>query len=316
MLSERSKRMRQAAIGSSDVACLVGEDPHRGPLDVWMAKVGLGSNIETTAMIAGQELEAPIGRMYCRATGAKLHTGGGTLRHPKYPWAVATLDRRATGGPAQLVEIKNIGAWMMREWRESPPPAKLIQVTWQLDVAGLSLAHIAALLGGTSLRVYPVEYDREFAEMLRDVAHDFLRNHVTPALLAKAAEDEDWTRFAPPHTPIEAVDLANARYPDSDGRVLPCTLESRAVWRELEAAEIEEKAAKERRAAAEAAAKKMLGSADEIAGCFTWKTDNAGRVAWAQVAKAMNPTQDIINKHTGAPARRFLRKESHHEQQH
>lgn len=307
MLSERSKQIRATGLGSSDVAALVGLDEHRGPIDVFLSKVGLGSEPQNDAMESGHELEAAIGRMYCRRTGAKLHSGGGTLRHPKFPWAVCTLDRRATG-PAPIVEIKNIGAFMTRPWRHGVPDSKFIQVTWQMFVTGLRPAHIMALLGGTMPRIFHVEYDAELAEMLCDVAHDFWHDRVLPARAAREAGEETWTRFAPEHTPAEAVELADAQFRESNGTLLPATDEARAIWRELEVAEADQKAAKARRDAAEAAAKRLLGPAEEIAGCFTWKHDEVGKTAWAQVAKALNPPQALIDKHTGAPARRFLRK--------
>lgn len=308
MLSETSKKMRAVAIGSSDIAPLLGEDEHGTPLSTWMAKVGLGERRETPAMMAGQELEAAIARLYCRMTDSRIRSGGGTMRHRKHPWAVATVDRRISKGAADLLEVKNIGAFMLRPWRYEVPLSKRLQVQWQLEVTGLKRAHVVALLGGTNPRIYTVEHDPELAGLLIDAAHLFMSTHVWPAIEARAAQDEDWTRFAPPHSPEEAVDLADAVYPESNGCVLPCTLESRALARELEEADADRKAAKARWDAAEAAAKEMLGKADEIAGCFTWKHDEVGKVAWAKVAQALNPPPELVNKFTGAPGRRFLRK--------
>jgi putative phage-type endonuclease len=310
MLSDASKKKRAGGIGASEVAALVDEDEHRGPVDLWMSKVGLTEWQETDAMVAGQELESAIGRIYCRMTGARLHSGGGTLRHPKHPWVVATIDRRATGGPVSVVEIKNVGAWQMHAWKHEPPLSKRLQVMWQLEVVGEDVGHIVALLGGTSPRIFVVERDRELIGDLIEIADEFWHDRVLAARRARDAGDEDWARFAPEHNGHEAVRIVEALYPESDGRMLEPSPDAHAAWRALVAAEQAEKDAGAARARAEAAAKELIGDADGIEGLFTWKTDAAGRVAWARVAKELNPPHELIAKHTSPPARRFLKKGS------
>lgn len=307
MLSEHSKRIRYGGVGSSDVAAIVGVDPHRGAIDVFLQKLGIATVKQTDAMESGHELESPIGRMYCRRFGARLHSGGGTIRHREHAWAVATIDRRANPGPAKVVEIKNVGAYMMHAWREGPPTHTVVQVEWQLFVADLPSAHIAALLGGTTLKFWYIDHDPELSDMLFVECRAFWMDRVVPARKALEGGSDEWMAFAPEHTPAEAVDMLDAAHPDSNGCVLEPTAEAHAAWRALGAADDELERAKAQHAGAEAAAKKLIGKADGIEGLFSWKTDKAGRVAWAQVAKALKPPRELVEQFTSAPGRRFLR---------
>jgi putative phage-type endonuclease len=286
---------RRTGIGSSDVSAIAEVDPWREPLDVWLSKVGL-VDIETTpAMQSGHDLEDPIAKMYERAMGAKLARVRGTLRHPKHPIALATLDRRAKVGPAPIVEVKNVGPHQLADWRGGAPAHVVLQVQWQLAVDDAAeLAHIAALLGGTEFRVFPVVRDRDLGEAMFELAEDFWDEHVL-------------TRIPPPCSPDAAQRLAALRYPRNDGALLPKTPEARALAHELADIHDEQAALKLRRDRCEAAAKELIGPADGVEACFTWKLDAEGRTSWEAIARALGASDELIAAHTKPPTtRKFL----------
>jgi putative phage-type endonuclease len=295
VLTKEQLEVRRAGIGSSEIAALAGFDPHRTAADVWLEKMGLAESGETMAQWTGNRLEAVIALLYAERTGAELVDGGGTFQHPGHAFALATPDRRAVVGPAPIVEIKNVGGFMVSRWSDELPVDKLLQVQWQLEVMGEERADLAALLGGTNFRIYRVERDPELCAQLLDLAGQFWRDHVL-------------TREPPPCDGADAQRIAEARYPNSDGRMLTPTPEAQALLHQLRRIDRAEKKVRAMRDLVEARAKELVGEADGIEDCFTWKLDKNGRVQWAKVAKALDAPVDLIAKHTSAPTRRFLLK--------
>ena len=91
-LSPEQIARRREGISASEMAAIVGLDPYRSPIDVFLDKTG------RAAPFAGNErthwgnlLEDPIRNDYATRRGL-LVTVPGTLDHPTLPWAKATPD--------------------------------------------------------------------------------------------------------------------------------------------------------------------------------------------------------------------------------
>lgn len=292
-LSDQDKALRALGIGSSDVAAIAELDPHRGPTDVWLDKLGLRTRGETIAQWSGHKLEPVIAEMYAERTGATLIDGGGTVRHPTIEWAVATPDRRANPGPADIVEVKNVGAFALRFWwrdgKFQAPTDKAIQAQWQMAVCGVQRVHLAALLGGTNFVIFSIERDDETISLLLDIAGRFWHEHV----LTRTPPDEDG----------EARRAAmEALYRKPNGLLLPASVEAEALHDRIRDIESREKALKGERDEAEAAAMQLIGEADGVEGLFTWR-DWRGRIDWKAAALAAGVTEEAAEKYRGKPHR-------------
>jgi putative phage-type endonuclease len=301
MLTEADKALRANAIGASDIAAIVGMDPHRKPIDVWLDKMGRSTYVETPEQMMGHLMEPAIATMYERRMNAQLVDDCKTVAHPELPWAVATPDRRAIVGPAPYVEIKNVGFGMHFAWGKEPdgaPLAKVLQVMWQMFVLGAAnpdveanRIDIAALLTGTTSRIYPTLRDDELIGILREAAEKFFVDCIV-------------SRQPPPLTGAEANRLADLDYEGNDGTILQPNNEALAVLARLKRIRKALDKVKNLNEQAEADAKRLIGNADGIEGCFTWKL-RAGTVSWAKVAHEVGVTPDIVEKHRGAPTRVF-----------
>jgi putative phage-type endonuclease len=257
--------MRRTGIGSSDIAAIADQDPHRKPVDVWLDKLGKVQSLETPAQDMGHRIEPVIAAWYCDKTGAHL-VDGHTVRHHDHTWALATPDRLALRGPAPVVELKNVGWQWAHLWGEGPeeiPAEKYIQVQWQLEVLDKTHADIAALIGGNDPRTYRIWRDTSFGLQLLELADSFWHEHVLADV-------------PPPHDGAAAQKLAALRWPKSKGDVLAATIEAEILRAKLRRVHRAEKLVKDLRNRYEARAKALIGDADGVEGCFTWRSDKNG----------------------------------------
>jgi len=301
-LTDEQMILRRSGIGSSDISAVVDQDPHRGPIDVWLDKVGMSPpRIETTAQWTGHKLEPVIASMYEERTGTSLFDPKKTSVHGTYPWALATVDRRSNGN-VPIVEIKNVGGQWSYLWTDELPPEKLIQVQWQLEVCNEPRADIAALLGGTDFVIYRVERDYAFGAQLLELAEWFWNEHVV-------------ARVPPPHDGAAANRLAGLRWRHNKGSLKEVTVEATKIRDKILRIDRSLKKIQDLRDRYEAKAKEIIADSDGVDGCFSWKRDKTGKISWAKVAKEKDVIipEEIIKKHTGEPVRRFLIKEKKNE---
>ena len=152
---------RKKGIGASEAASVLGLNPYRTPLEVWMQKKGLVETLETPAMRLGTRLEPVIAEMYQDATGLELIQPF-TMIYPKNPIIFATPDRIVKGKNKGL-EIKTANARMAENWGEPGtdeiPQHYLIQCILCMAVTDLPEWDVAALIGGQDFRIYNIQRD-------------------------------------------------------------------------------------------------------------------------------------------------------------
>lgn len=179
---------RKAGIGGSDIAALAGLDDYRSPLSVYVDKTtpDLDDDGASEAAYWGGRLEDVVAREWQIRNPGVIRPAPGLLAHPDRVWQMATLDRlvaeRRSTEPHAALEVKTSSLRADQHWQQdSPPPARVVaQVCWQLDVAGLDVAHVAALIGGQSYRQWIIERDDELTDELVDIADEFWHRHVVP----------------------------------------------------------------------------------------------------------------------------------------
>lgn len=162
---------RRNIIGASDSAGIFGVGyATQSPLTIWQSKVDpLDDEDETERLAVGRMIEPSLRDIFSYKTGLKVdYSGPFTLHvHPDYPWLGASLDGETTDddGPA-VVELKNVDAFLLREWQDEPPLKFQIQANQQMFVRGVDTAYIFGLIGGNKPVVKKIHRDDAFIQSM------------------------------------------------------------------------------------------------------------------------------------------------------
>ena len=223
---------KRTCIGAADWAAILGEDPFRGPLHVWVEKVMGYKDEGSGAMRMGKHLEPVIARMYEEKTKRMvLKDDEKDLqieRNPVYDWLGCTLDGETSGskihpdpwgtkdvwGP---LEIKNTrgyvyinGKWRWvgaKKWVENPPKYNRIQLQAQMAVTRQGWGALCALVDGTDLVWVDQERNDRFVTACIPVLEKFwkLVKEKTPPKI------DDMPR---------TLEVVKRMYPDETGEVI------------------------------------------------------------------------------------------------
>jgi putative phage-type endonuclease len=149
--------VRQTGLGSSDAPVVLGLDPRKSPLQLWLEKTGQAEPDaeEREYLEWGLRLQPAIAAKYRDVTGYVVREAQPftVWRRRDQPWMMASLDAEILGpaGPGSL-EIKTTAAWHAEEWAKEPPEEHQVQLAWQLAVTGYGWGAIAVLIGGQRFR--------------------------------------------------------------------------------------------------------------------------------------------------------------------
>lgn len=201
---------RRRGIGGSDVAAILGISRYAGPVRVFYDKLGALDDVDNESMEWGRRLEDAVRQKFAdEHPEFHVRRGPGLVAHPERSWQLATIDGLAAespdGEPVALLELKT-GKSGAEDWgdelTDEVPLAYLCQVTWYLDVYGLSTGYLAVLLDGRSYREYLIEYDADLATKLRGHCEAFWRNHILTGVVPEADGLADTERvLASQHRP-------------------------------------------------------------------------------------------------------------------
>jgi len=153
-------KARRSGLGASDTSAILGLNPHRTALDVWLDKTATGEpvDVQSKAMTAGHKLEDVVARWTVDDYPwlGKLVPTPGLLAHPKHPWMLATLDRGLANRGSRdnpvraILEVKTTNWRTYKDdWLEGvPPPHIQVQCQQQMAVTGMDECWVAAGVGG------------------------------------------------------------------------------------------------------------------------------------------------------------------------
>ncbi len=290
---------RRSGIGGSDAPAVLGLSKWKTPLQLYLEKRGeLATQPESEPMRWGSRLEPLVRQEYADRTGEVVRLPDGLLRHPAYPWMLATIDGVTDTG--RLVEIKT--ARTAEGWGEpgtdAVPQAYLIQVQHYLAVTGLHVADVAVLIGGQEFRLYEVPSDRELQELIIEQEAEFW----------KAVQQ------GTPPDPVTYADVV-ARYGRaSRAGTVKASIEVLAAVEALRAvrAQLAELDARE-----EEAKRIILGAMgecdtlvdDEGNILATWKASKPAQRFDAKALQAAHPDLYAKFLRAGEPSRRFILKD-------
>lgn len=207
---------RQAGIGASEIAAVMGLSPFESPFGLWWRKRA-GTSLQLSPELEwGHRLESAIADKFADDHPELLVEGSRLVEGPE-PWMLATPDRIVGTrvlppllfpgtddparwalpdtwlGPSAVLEVKR--GFPNEQWGDAGtaqiPVYYRAQVQWQMLCTGLDTAYLAALLGQADYREYVVrrderdiavmvEYGRRFrASLDRDEPPDLDGHHAT-----------------------------------------------------------------------------------------------------------------------------------------
>lgn len=190
-------RARRSGIGGSDVAAIMGRDPRRGALEVYVEKTSDGPPTDEQKEIFtwGHLLEPVILKEFSQRSGRIVRRGGKLLRATRAPHHLITLDGvQLTKPPPRckgpgIAEVKTTGfgeefepdgAYDEGEEAEAILPLRVqIQMQWQMAVTGAEWGTCIWLpLLERKLQWVDMRAEPRVHAMLRDVVDEFWQQHV------------------------------------------------------------------------------------------------------------------------------------------
>ena len=180
--TEEWLRWRQKGIGGSDVAPILGISKWSSAIDIWLSKTNQKRDevVENEAMTWGKILEPVIRDRFREVTGRKVIEVHAILQNEEHPFMIADIDGLTTddSGEPAILECKCVSEFKRSEWETDIPVYYRTQVEHYLAVTGLSIAYVAALIGGNTFVIREVHADKEMQAMLVAVEADFWRKVV------------------------------------------------------------------------------------------------------------------------------------------
>lgn len=219
---------RQAGIGGSEIAAIVGLSQYRTPAQVWASKVNPVEDEETSQPAYwGTVLEDVVAKEYAWRTGRKIQRLTSQMTHPDFNFAIANIDRavinpeisgnvRWKNGRVttdRLLECKTANGFMAKQWGEAGtdgvPDAYLIQCQWYMGVTGASICDLAVLIGGQDFRIYTILRDDDLINdlLIQGAAFwELVKNNVEPDPVNYPEAVKKWAK-SDPALSVQADDL-------------------------------------------------------------------------------------------------------------
>lgn len=143
---------RQLGVGASEIAVLFGLSPWSTVEDLWYSKVH-PINYEAGSELFhwGHTMEPVIAAEFERRTGEKVATPPSEIMIGSKPHHRASLDRVVLENnvPVAALELKNLHEGRYSEYKAAGPSiGYLLQLQYQMAVAGYEYGYLACLFGG------------------------------------------------------------------------------------------------------------------------------------------------------------------------
>jgi predicted phage-related endonuclease len=318
--------LRRKGLGGTDAAAILGVNPYRSALDVYLDKKGLVPELEeNAAMEWGKRLEDVIATKFVDdnvvqhdwSGGNKVGFGfylrsaqeiGGLLQHPQqggFGFMLATPDYFE---PTQSwgLEIKTAGAMMAPQWGDPPsmlnvPEHYRVQCEHYMIVTGAAMWYLAVLIGGRDYRVYEIcpnedRVEKHKAALLRFWNENILAD-LAPELDASKAAD---TYLRASHPEATAGMIAGNADDEDDYAKLLLLRDTRDIA--AEEYKTAENQMKDRIA-------KNEGIEFAEGGAVTWRSHERRKTDWQALSRDFLPTlgeKDIDDFTESSVYRRFV----------
>jgi putative phage-type endonuclease len=285
-LTPEQRELRRKRIGASEIGAILGLNPYRNALDVWLEKTGQVEPDTTMSAPAewGLRLEHAIIAKYCDDHGVTEVEYPGTLLH-EGGVLCATPDALVThrNGERVNLQIKTANSFTRQKWgapgTDAVPDHYWMQVQMEMLHTGLQLSHIAVLFSGVDYAEYVIPRDDEMIAAAISQAHRFWERCVVGGLEPAI----DWSGDS-------VLDSIKARFASHDDEIVPIDDPMLAeLVAEYHAAEQAEKAREKTQDALKARILHAIGehAGIEVGGFrCTWKAvSTKGKTDWEAVAR-------------------------------
>ena len=175
MPREQWLELRRLGIGGSDASAILGLNPWKTPMDIWLEKTGEfldDAAPENEKMYWGNMLEDIVARECMAKTGLKVRRRNAILKHKQYLFMSANVDRLVVGESAGL-ECKTAGYYSTDDWAMGVPEYYIPQVQHYMAVTGYIAWYVAVLIGGQQFKYYKIARDDSFIRELIQVETAF-----------------------------------------------------------------------------------------------------------------------------------------------
>jgi len=242
MEREQWLEARRKGVGGSDIAAICGLSRWRGPMDVYLDKIGAaGPDDPNEAMYWGSAIEQLLlTRFEQEHDEYWVESGSNELHvHPEHDFCVASYDGLVYAtkdwnlegvAPVAGWEGKTASAYKSKEWEGDAPPLEYVfQVQWYMAVSGLPRWYLSVLIGGQQYREWIVERDDELIDMLLKRAQEFwqlVESRTPPAIDASKATSAVLSAL---HPAADAVLDPPAALPDDAATLAENYLEAKQM---------------------------------------------------------------------------------------
>jgi putative phage-type endonuclease len=188
-------KLRRQGIGGSDALAVLGLDPWKTRMEVYLDKTGddRAEREQTDGMAWGNYVEAPIAEWFTFKTGISVRRCG-LMRHETRPWQRVSVDRLTADGG--ILEIKNTNYHRRGEWEDDEgeivADGAEAQAQHAMAVTGLPHAWFAAQVGGQPPVIRRIGRDEAFIADLTACEEEFwamVEARTAPALEGRASAD-------------------------------------------------------------------------------------------------------------------------------
>lgn len=196
---------RKKGIGGSDAGAILGMNRYRSAYDVYADKLDLSEDMpDNEAMRQGRDLEEYVARRFSEETEKRVRKENAILYNPKYPFAIANIDRAIVGERAGL-ECKTASVLSMGRYKNGEfPDEYYVQCMHYLMVTGFDKWYLAVLIYGKEFKIFEIERDNEEIKALAEAERSFWDNYILK-------------RTPPPPSGTSSTDdTINSLYPEDD----------------------------------------------------------------------------------------------------
>jgi len=188
-------KLRRDGIGGSDALAVLGLDPWKTRMEVYLDKTGddRAEREQTDGMAWGNYVEGPIAEWFTFKTGVKVRRCG-LMQHESRPWQRVSVDRLTADGG--ILEIKNTNYHRRREWEDDEgeiiADGAEAQGQHALAVTGMPHVWFCAQVGGQPPVIRRIERDEAFIADLTAAEEEFwqlVEARTPPALEGRASAD-------------------------------------------------------------------------------------------------------------------------------
>lgn len=172
-------RYRKMGITGTDVGSIVGMNPYKSALQVFLDKTTEDIEcFDNESMRQGRDLEQYVCERFSEKTGKKVRRVNAICVNDDYPFMLADFDRVIVGERAGL-ECKTVSAYSADKWKNGAIPLHYqLQCQHYLAVSHYDSWYLGVLILGKEFIVHKIERDEELISNLIKIEKRFWEEHV------------------------------------------------------------------------------------------------------------------------------------------